>query len=159
MHAKKTTRASQFRVGTRTEIRLDDQRSLTLSVRAGDLLRGEDGTVWATVDGERDDILLEPGDVYAVARDCGLRVSAFGHARLEIYGHGPLHYERPQGKPAYRVIASAWSAVVSVLRPAIVFCSAARAAALSAVEDRAVDIPAAGRWTPRSAVRLTREHP
>jgi len=118
--ATKTTRTSQARIGTRTEIRLDDQRLLTLSLRAGDLLRGEDGTVWATVDGDRDDILLGPGDVYAVPRDCDLRVSAFDHARLEIYGQGPLHYEGPLRKPVESVVASVWSAMTSGMHPAIV---------------------------------------
>ncbi|MDO9074751.1 MAG: DUF2917 domain-containing protein [Rubrivivax sp.] len=120
MNATKTTRTPQFRIGTRTEIRLDDQRLLTLSLRAGDLLRAEGGTVWATVDGERDDIVLEPGDVHAVPRDCELRVSAFGQARLEIYGHGPLHYEGPRRKPVHRMVVAAWRAIVSGKHPAIV---------------------------------------
>lgn len=96
MNAIKTPRSQPFGIGTRTEIRLVDQHLLTLSVRAGNLLRSAGGTVWGTVDGEPDDILLVPGDVHVLTRDCKLRVSAFGHARLEVYGHGPLQFEVPR---------------------------------------------------------------
>lgn len=96
MNSTKTVRPQPFGIGTRTEIRLDDQNLLTLSVRAGELLRSAGGTVWATVDGEPDDILLEPGDVHVAPHDGELRVSAFGHARLEVYGHGPLQFEVPR---------------------------------------------------------------
>ncbi len=34
-----------------------------------------------------------------VARDCEMRLSAFGLARLEIYGHGPLRFERQEIQP------------------------------------------------------------
>lgn len=96
MNATKTLRHQPFGIGTRTEIRLDEQPLLTLSVRAGDLLRSAGGTVWATVDGEPDDILLQPGDVHVAPNDGELRVSAFGQARLEVYGHGPLQFEVPR---------------------------------------------------------------
>jgi hypothetical protein len=120
MDATKTPRTQPFGIGTRTEIRLDDQNLLTLSVRAGELLRSDGGTVWVTIDGEPEDILLEPGDVHVVPRDRELRVSAFGRARLEIYGHGPLQYDLPPRKPAQGVIASAWEAVVTGMRAAVV---------------------------------------
>jgi Protein of unknown function (DUF2917) len=119
MNAIKTPRPQPFGIGTRTEIRLDEQNLLTLSVRAGDLLRSAGGTVWATVDGARDDMLLAPGDVHVLGRDCELRVSALGHARLEVYGHGPLHYRMPRRLPAHGAIASAWHAVVSEIRSAL----------------------------------------
>lgn len=92
MAALKPLFAERFGVGTQTEVRLDDQRLVTLPVRAGELLRSDAGIVWATIDGELDDIVLAPGDVHVVARDCELRVSAFGRANLQVYGHGPLHY-------------------------------------------------------------------
>lgn len=119
MHAMNTPRSQPFGIGTRTELRLDEQNLLTLSVRAGDLLRSAGGTVWVTVDGEPDDILLEPGHVHVVPRQSDLRVSAFGHARLEIYGHGPLHFQVPRRQQARGAIASAWNAVLSGIRPAI----------------------------------------
>jgi hypothetical protein len=119
MNATKTLRPQPFGIGTRTEIRLDEQNLLTLSVRSGELLRSAGGTVWATVDGEPDDIVLEPGDVHVAPHDGELRVSALGHARLEVYGHGPLRYQVPGHRPARGAIASAWHAVVCGIRPAI----------------------------------------
>lgn len=129
MNAAKTSRSQPFGIGTRTEIRLDEHNLLTLSVRAGDLLRSAGGTVWATVDGELHDILLGPGDVHAVPREHQIRVSAFGHARLEIYGQGPLQYEVPRLKPARGVTASIGTAAVSAMRAAI---GSARAPAIPA---------------------------
>jgi hypothetical protein len=105
MKAPETTRTRPFGIGTRTEIRLDECSLLTLSVRAGDLLRSGGGTVWATADGEPDDILLEPGDVHVVPRDGQLPVSAIGHARLEIYGCGPLRYVLPQPRTSASTLA------------------------------------------------------
>ena len=54
-----TSPSRPFGIGTRTEIRLDEQHLVSLAVRAGELLRSEDGLVWATVDGEARDILLD----------------------------------------------------------------------------------------------------
>lgn len=119
MNTRTFTDSRPFGIGTRTEIRLDGQQLLTLSVRTGDLLRSAGGTVWATVDGEPDDILLAPDDVHVLPRDCELRVSAFGHARMEVYGHGPLHYRMPRRLPARGAFAAAWNAVVSGIRPAL----------------------------------------
>lgn len=96
MNATKTIRPQPSGIGTRTEIRLDEQHLLTVSVRAGDLLRSAGGAVWATIDGEPDDIVLQPGDVHVAPHDGELRVSAFGQARLEVYGHGPLQFEAPR---------------------------------------------------------------
>lgn len=115
MNATAFADSRPFGIGTRTEIRLHDDRLVTLSVRAGDLLRSEGGLVWATIDGEADDILLERGDVHTVARDCEMRVSAFGLARLDIYGHGPLRFECPERHPLRAALASLREALVSRL--------------------------------------------
>jgi hypothetical protein len=69
---------------TRTEVTLSDDRLLALCVRQGDLLRSDAGTVWATIDGDRQDILLAPGDVHLVLADTIMRVSSFGDSRLTI---------------------------------------------------------------------------
>lgn len=105
-------------IGTRTEIRLDEHHLVSLTVRAGELLRSEEGLVWATVDGKERDILLDRGHVHVVERDVTLRVSAFGRARLEIYGNGPLWFDWPQHKPAGAALTSVWDAVVSRVRGA-----------------------------------------
>jgi hypothetical protein len=105
-----------FGIGTRTEIRLDDHRLVTLSLRAGDMLRSEVGLVWATVDGKADDILLDRGDVHRVERDGAMHVSAFGAARLEVYGCGPLRFDWPRSEPARLALARSWDALVVRLR-------------------------------------------
>lgn len=86
-------------------------------VRAGELLRGEDGVVWATIDGEARDIPLDRGDVHRVERDGTMRVCAFGPARLEVYGNGPLRFEWPRHE-AGGVLASVLDAVVTRLHGA-----------------------------------------
>lgn len=72
-----------------TEIRLLGHRLVSLTLRAGDRLRSDCGLVWATVDGEAADVLLDRGEVHVVARDCTMQVSAFGSARLELLSQGP----------------------------------------------------------------------
>lgn len=119
MHTTTHALSRPFGIGTRTEIRLDDHRLVTLSLCAGDLLRSEVGLVWATVDGEADDVLLDRGDVHRIERDCDMRVSAFGAARLEVYGSGPLRFDWPQGKPARVALARTWEAVVATLRSSL----------------------------------------
>jgi Protein of unknown function (DUF2917) len=115
MNAMKTIRPQPFGVGTRTEIRLDEQKLVTLSVRSGDLLRSAGGTVWATVDGEPDDIVLAPGDGHVAPNDGELRVSAFGPARLEVYGHGPVAFDLPRhGAPGGLLARLRASALLTV---------------------------------------------
>lgn len=104
-----------FGIGTRTEIRLDD-RLVTLALQAGDMLRSEGGLVWATVDGRTEDILLERGNVHVVGLSATVRVSAFGAARLEVYGCGPLQVDGPTCEPAPVAIARAWQAGIAGLR-------------------------------------------
>jgi len=104
-----------FGIGTRTEIRLDD-RLVTLSLKAGDMLRSEGGLVWATVDGATEDILLERGDVHVVVGAATMRVSAFGAARLEVYGCGPLGFDAPSCEPAPALLTRAWQAWIARLR-------------------------------------------
>lgn len=104
-----------FGIGTRTEIRLDD-RIVTLTLQAGDMLRTEGGLVWATIDGGTEDILLGRGDVHVVVRDETMRVSAFGAARLEVYGCGPLRFDGPKCELAPAVLTRAWQAGIARLR-------------------------------------------
>ena len=97
-------------IATRTQIQLDANHLLTLSVRAGEALGSDAGTVWITIDNEPDDILLLPGDAHLVTGDCDLRVSAFDAALLTVVGRGPLHY-RDRSAPSAR-IATAWRFLV-----------------------------------------------
>lgn len=115
MSTRTLTDSRPFGIGTRTEIRLDD-RLVTLSLQAGDMLRSEGGLVWATVDGQAYDILLERGAVHVVVRGETMRVSAFGAARLEVYGCGPLRFEAPSCEPAPTLLTRACRAAIARLR-------------------------------------------
>jgi hypothetical protein len=92
-----TQRASEPNLGwkTRTEVALRDDRLLALCVRHGDLLRSDAGTVWATIDGDRQDIVLAADDVHVVRADTLMRVSGFGDSRLTIVsGQAACPYPR-----------------------------------------------------------------
>lgn len=102
--------AQRAGIATRTQIQLDADHLLTLSVRAGEALGSDAGTVWITIDNEPDDILLLPGDAHVVTSDCDLRVSAFDAALLALVGRGPLRY-RDRSAPSAR-IATAWRFLV-----------------------------------------------
>lgn len=115
MRTRTFSDSQPFGIGTRTEIRLDD-RLVTVSLKAGDMLRSEGGLVWATVDGAADDILLERGDVHVVVSAATMRVSAFGAARLEVYGCGPLRFDAPSCEPAPARPRRAWQAVIARVR-------------------------------------------
>ena len=115
MSTRTFTESRPFGIGTRTEIRLDD-RLVTLSLQAGDMLRSDGGLVWATVDGATEDILLERGDVHVVVRAETMQVSAFGAARLEVYGCGPLRFDGPKCEPAPAAVTRAWRAGIARLR-------------------------------------------
>ncbi len=104
-----------FGIGTCTEILLGD-RIVTLTLQAGDMLRSEAGLVWTTIDGRTEDILLKRGNVHMVVRDGTMRVSAFGAARLEVCGCGPLQFDGPTCAPAPAVLTRAWQAGIARLR-------------------------------------------
>ena len=58
----------------RTSLGLSDHDLLALTVQAGDPLRGERGTVWITIDGQPQDILLEAGEMLQVSQAGQLNV-------------------------------------------------------------------------------------
>jgi len=88
--------ASTYPLGwqTRTAIELHDG-TLSLQVRPGDLLRSDAGTVWLTVDGQGQDILLLPGQSHRMDTDAVVHVSGFGPASLAVIGR---HAARPQSR-------------------------------------------------------------
>jgi hypothetical protein len=61
---------------------------LTLKLQPGERVRCERGTVWLTVDGELDDIVLEAGEVHVVQRAQTLRASGLDCGRLVVLGQG-----------------------------------------------------------------------
>ena len=87
---------------------------LSLAVQAGDSLRGERGTVWITVDGQPQDILLEPGQAHVVQTPGALNVSALHSGCVSVRSASPLAWRRvsPQDGPAWAGQARRWLGAV-----------------------------------------------
>ena len=81
-------------LAVRTALCLDEHDLLSVAVHPGDRLRGERGTVWITVDGELQDILLEPGQEHRVQQAGALNVSALHGACVSVLGALPLAWRR-----------------------------------------------------------------
>ena len=78
----------------RTALQLRATAMLSPPLQAGDQLRGERGTVWVTIDGQLQDILLQPGETYAVEQTGALNVSALDSACVSVLGRKPLSWRR-----------------------------------------------------------------
>lgn len=63
-----------------SEISLSERRIVSIQARAGQRLRSESGTVWATVEGRGDDILLRPGETHRLESDARIHLSGFDAA-------------------------------------------------------------------------------
>lgn len=67
------------------------ERSLILRLGEGDIVRADGGIVWATVDGELEDIMLNVGDTYLVPRAQRMRFGGYDDARMSVIsGAQPL---------------------------------------------------------------------
>ena len=73
-----------------TEWALSLDRTIEFDLEPGDILRGCQGLVWATVDGQPDDIMLAPGDTYEVTRHQRMRFNGFDDARMVLLARGPV---------------------------------------------------------------------
>ena len=91
----------------RTALCLGRSDLLAVPLQAGDSLRSERGTVWITVDGLPQDILLEPGQAHVVAEAGAVNVSALHSACVSVRSTEPLAWRRisPQAPPAWLVRA------------------------------------------------------
>ena len=87
---------------------------LSLAVQAGDSLRSERGTVWITVDGQPQDILLEPGQAHVVQTPGALNVSALHSGCVSVRSAAPLAWRRvrPQGGRGWAGQARRWLGAV-----------------------------------------------
>ena len=108
----------------RTALQLRATTMLSLPLQAGDQLRGERGTVWVTIDGQLQDILLQPGESYAVQQTGALNVSALGSACVSVLGRAPLAWRRvrPEARHGWaalrRLVGRTVGASVGVGQPA-----------------------------------------
>lgn len=100
---------------TRTEIALSADQLESLRVHAGDLLRSEEGTVWATTEGQWQDIVLQPGQTHEVVSGATLHVSGFDSARLVVIGRAATR--RHAGVASVgAMLQGAWARLQACLR-------------------------------------------
>lgn len=90
----------------RTTLQLRATAMLSLPLQAGDQLRGERGTVWVTIDGQLQDILLEAGQTYQVPAAgahnvTALKLSALDTACVSVLGRAPLTWRRARPEAAH----------------------------------------------------------
>ena len=65
-------------------------RTIEFDLESGDIVLDCQGLVWATVDGQPDDIMLAPGDTYEVTRHQRMRFNGFDDARMVLLARGPV---------------------------------------------------------------------
>ena len=94
-------------LAARTALCLGRSDLLAVPLQAGDSLRSERGTVWITVDGLPQDILLEPGQEHFVPEAGALNVSALQSACVSVRSNAPLAWRRisPHTGPAWARLA------------------------------------------------------
>lgn len=97
-----------------TSLSLDRVDLLALPLQAGDRLRSEHGTVWITVDGQPQDILLAPGQTHVVPEAGAVNVSALGSACVQVRSAAPLAWRRvsPRARPDW--VQRAWSSLAAL---------------------------------------------
>lgn len=77
-----------------TSMALDARQLLALPLQAGDSVHSRAGTVWITVDGQAQDIVLSPGEQHTLPKAMVLNLSAMDTACAAIRSHGPLAWRR-----------------------------------------------------------------
>lgn len=79
---------------SQTAMRLTREDLISLELQPGDSVRSDCGTLWITVDGEPQDVLLEPGETHTVSAAGRINVSALRSACLVVLGRAPLRWQR-----------------------------------------------------------------
>jgi hypothetical protein len=77
-----------------TSMKLGREDLIALELQAGDSLRSDCGTVWLTVDGQPQDVLVDAGELHTVKATGTVNVSALRSARLVVLGRRPLQWHR-----------------------------------------------------------------
>lgn len=96
-----------MQIGLRqANISLEARRALTLTDAAGAEVACLTGQVWLTMDGDRRDIFLEPGDVHSIERG--------GLTLINAIEASVVHVDLPRARPAAwkRRLASVWDWLV-----------------------------------------------
>lgn len=92
MHASHESLESGLTV--HTGLAVGRHELLRLALARGDHVRAEAGTVWLTIDGVRDDIVLGAGDVYTAPEDLAVNATGLDAGRLTVLGHRPLRWRQ-----------------------------------------------------------------
>lgn len=82
--------AIDFGLYSASEWKLLPDKTFQLQVQRGDILQSLQGTVWITVRGQRQDLLLSGSDMHTVTEDAVLRISGFDESRLMVLSHRPV---------------------------------------------------------------------
>lgn len=90
-----TPSSQHFALLQPTEWALSLNTVVDFDLEPGDIIRGCNGLVWATVDGESADIMLAVGDTYEVPRQQRMRFNGFDDARMVILARGPVAIRAP----------------------------------------------------------------
>jgi len=102
-----------------TTMKLGRDDLIALQVQAGDRLRSDCGTLWITVDGQPQDVLIDAGKVHRVEAGGTVNVSALRSAHLVVLGRAPLqwrHVSDPAQGPIRRGFAALRDNVVHLAR-------------------------------------------
>lgn len=97
-----------------TSMNLGREDLIALELQPGDRLRSDCGTLWVTVDGQAQDVLLGAGRVHTVETGGQVHVSALRSARMVVLGRAPLQWHRVSAEvpgPIGRVAARAFAAL------------------------------------------------
>ena len=70
-----------------THVALSGRESLALGNLRGQLIECRSGKLWITVDGEGRDVILGPGETYAVASNAPVVASAFKASEFTLRNH------------------------------------------------------------------------
>jgi hypothetical protein len=92
MHASRESWGSELTV--HTGLAVDAHEMLRLALARGDHVRADAGTVWITIDGRVEDIVLGAGEVYTAPEDVAVNATGLNAGRLTVLGHRPLRWQQ-----------------------------------------------------------------
>jgi Protein of unknown function (DUF2917) len=92
---------------TQANFVLDARRMMALTKAQGAEVKVLTGQVWLTMDGDRRDIFLEPGDAHSIERN--------GLTLINAIEPSVVHVQAPQARPAAwkQWLKKAWDVLVS----------------------------------------------
>lgn len=102
-----------------TAMALSQHDLIALELQAGDRVRSDCGTLWLTVDGQLDDVLVDVGQVHTVKAAATVNVSAMRQACLVVLGRAPLQWHRVGDRvrgPVGRAVSALRDSVVALAR-------------------------------------------